>query len=64
MVLLRLKEQIMETKNLKTLKENIEIIHENAKKIEGNTKKMESIADKAKQFTNSEAMNWFMGFKV
>ena len=48
----------------KSIKDCVEIIHNNAKKIEDNSKKMESVADKAKQFTNSEAMKWLMGFKV
>lgn len=53
-----------ETRAEQSVKDSIETIGVHAKRIEGNTKKLESVADKAKQFTNSEAMSWFMGFKV
>ena len=53
-----------ETRTKQSVKDSIKTIGVHAKRIEGSTEKLESVADKAKQFTNSEAMNWFLGFKV
>lgn len=58
-----------ETRAEQSIKDSIETIEVHTKKIEDSSKKMKSVAEKsvaekAKQFTNSEAMNWLMGFKV